>query len=144
MTDRRSRTGGRFLHWIFEALFAALIGIVLIREARGFFYGYLWQGEPLAGVSLPQAVLWVVLWGLVLRWLLMAIVRAGLDRDITTFMSRLPAARLVDPVLADFETAAERTARYLAEASSLAADAESLGATLGEPLGLGRLRGGDR
>lgn len=144
VTDRRSRTGGRFLHWIFEALFTALIGIVLIREARGFFYGYLWQGEPLAGVSLPQAVLWVVLWGLFLRWLLMATVRAGLDRDITTFMSRLPAARLVDPVLADFETAAERTARYLAEASSLAADAESLGATLGEPVGLGRLRGGDR
>jgi energy-coupling factor transporter ATP-binding protein EcfA2 len=144
VADRRSRTGGRLLHGIFEALFAALVVIVLIREARGFFYGYLWQGQPPVGASLPQAIVWLVLWGLLLRWLLMATVRAGLDRDITTFVSRLPAARLVDPLLADFETAAERISRYLADAARLAAEAESLGATLGEPVGLGRFRGGDR
>ncbi len=144
VADRRSRSGGRFLHWVFEALFAALVVVVLLREARGFFYGYLWQGQAPAGASLPQAIVWVVLWGLLLRWLLMATVRAGLDRDITTFVARLPAARLVDPLLVDFEAAAERVRRYLADAARLAADAESLGGTLGEPVGLGRLRGGER
>ena len=144
VADRRGRTGGRFLHWLFEALFAALVVVVLFREARGFFYGYLWQGLPPTGASLLQAAVWLVLWGLLLRWLLMATVRAGLDRDITTFVSRLPEARLADPLLEDFESAADRVGGFLADGRSLAAEAESLGQALGEPVGLGRLRGADR
>jgi hypothetical protein len=144
VADRRSRTGGGLLHWVFETLFAALVVVVLFREARGFFYGYLWQGLPPAGASLPQAAVWLVLWGLSLRWLLMATVRAGLDRDITTFVSRLPEARLADPLLEDFESAADRVGGFLADGRGLAADAESLGTALGEPVGLGRLRGTDR
>jgi hypothetical protein len=70
-------------------------------------------------------------------------VRSGLDRDIAALAARLPEARLVDPVLADFAAAATGAERFNAEADRLGADHAALVARLAEPGGdLGRLRGG--
>ena len=46
--------------------------------------------------------MWIILWGLFLRWIVFARLRAGLDRDIAGLVTRLPGARLVDPFLRDF------------------------------------------
>jgi energy-coupling factor transporter ATP-binding protein EcfA2 len=140
---RRSRLGGRLVHWIFELLFSALLAFVLIRAGWSFFHGNLWEGRPVSGIGfLQEALIWVVLWGLLLRWLVMLLIRAGLDRDIAALVARLPEAKLVDPLLADFATAADRVERYLAEGDRLAAEAETLAAAAADPGGLGRLRAG--
>ncbi len=139
---RRSRLGGRLVHWTFELLFSALLVFVLIRAGWSFFHGNLWEGRPVSGIGfLQEALVWVILWGLVLRWLVMVLVRTGLDRDITALVGRLPEAGLVDPLLADFAAAADQLQRYLVEGDRLAGEAEALAAAAADPGGLGRLRG---
>jgi hypothetical protein len=116
---------------------------VLFRAGRGFFHGYLWQGRPIESAgSLQVAIVWVILWGLLLRWLLGLVVRAGLGRDITALVAAVPQARLVDPLLADFDAAATATAGFLAAGERLGREAEGLAAALAEPsASLGHLRG---
>ena len=81
--------------------------------------------------------------GLLLRWLVFARLRRGIDRDIQSLLARLPQAGLVDPLLADFASAAEKTANFLDEGERLANAAAGLAAATGEITGnLGRLRGG--
>jgi hypothetical protein len=91
---------------------------------------------------LGEAVVWVILWGLLLRWLVMGLVRLGLERDIQLLVGSVPQARLVDPLVADFAAAAATTGEWLAEAARLGGDADRLAAACGETPGLGRLRGG--
>ncbi len=140
VASRRGRLGSPVVHWTFEVLFSSLVVFVLVRAGWSFFYGNLWQGQPVSGIGfLQEAIVWVILWGLVLRWMVLALVRVGLDRDIVVLVSRLPEAGLVDPFLADFASAADGLGRYLAEGERLAMRAESLAKATAEPTGLGRL-----
>jgi hypothetical protein len=73
---------------------------------------------------------------------LFARLRMGLEGDIQALVARLPKARLVDPLLADFATAAERADRFVARGDELAREAAAARAGLADPAaGLGRLRG---
>jgi len=143
VAERRGRAGGPTLHWTCEAAFSALVAVVLVRAGWDFFVGHLWQGRSQAGEGgLQAAIVWLLLWGLMLRWMVFAVVRRGLDRDITALVGRLPAAGLVDPLLTDFATAAARARGYLDTAARLDGEAQRLAAALGEPAArLGRLRG---
>ena len=143
VTARRGRAGGPLLHWIFEALFGGLLAAVIGRAGWKFFHDHLWHGRPMDGGGfLQEALVWLILWGLVLRWIVFAVVRSGLDRDITALVGRLPAAQLVDPLLDDFAAAAARTTAFLDEGDRLGKDADALATALDEPAALGRLRGG--
>ena len=141
VTERRSRAGGPLVHWTFEALFGALLVTVLVRAGWSFFHGTLWEGRPVAGIGfIEEAVVWLLIWGLLLRWLVFALVRAGLDRDVGTFVRGVAGAGLVDPLLEDFAAAAASTGAWVAEGERLRADAERLAAACGASPGLGRLR----
>jgi len=141
VAERRSRVASPIVHWTFEALFAALLAMVLVRAGWSFFHGNLWEGRPVSGVGfLQEAVVWLVLWGLLLRWIVFAVVRIGLDRGVAAFARGVHGAGLVDPLLADFATAAATASAWTAEGGRLAADAERLAAACGGTPGLGRLR----
>jgi hypothetical protein len=142
VADRRGRVDGPVLRWVFEGLFTALLVIVLVRAGWNYFHGHLWDGRPVDGTAfLEESLVWIILWGLVLRWILFAWVRAGLHRDIAALMARLPSARLVDPLIVDFATAAETIDRCIDTGDRLGAEADALAARLEEPsAGLGRLR----
>jgi energy-coupling factor transporter ATP-binding protein EcfA2 len=143
VTARRGRAGGPLLHGIFEVLFGGLLVAVIGRAGWKFFHDHLWLGRPMDGGGfLQESIVWLILWGLLLRWIVFAVVRSGLDRDITALVGRLPAAKLVDPLLADFADAAARTTAFLDEGDRLGAEADALAARLAEPAALGRLRGG--
>ena len=142
VADRRGRVAGPLVHWMFELLFAGLFVAVLARAGWSFFYGHLWLGRPVSGTGfLQEALVWLILWGLCLRWVVFALVRRGLDRDIAAVVAGVPAARLVDPLLADFTEAAAQATEFLDGGDQLAGEAERMVAALGEPGGgLGRLR----
>ena len=142
VADRRGRLDGPGVRWFFELAFSGLLVAVLGRAGYDFFYGHLWLGKAASGAGfLQEAIVWLLLWGLLLRWLLLAWLRAGLDRDIDRLVAGLGEAHLIDPVLADFAAVAEQTGRYLADAERLEARCAALTAALDEPGGgLGRLR----
>lgn len=142
VADRRSRLGGPALHIAGEVLFGSLVVVVLARAAWSFFHGHLWLGQPVAGGSLLQeSLVWVLLWGLLLRWALFAVVRIGLDRDIASIVSGLSEARPVEPLLGDYAAAACAAREFLDGATQLSAAADRMATALAEPTGdLGRLR----
>ncbi len=142
VSARRGRVDGPLLRWTFEILFTSLIVIVLGRAGWNYFYRHLWEGHRVDGSGfLQESFVWLILWGLVLRWLLFAWVRLGLHRDITALTERLPAARLIDPLINDFATAAETTQGYLKAGDQFAGDVRSLAAQLDDSAsGLGRMR----
>jgi energy-coupling factor transporter ATP-binding protein EcfA2 len=141
VAERRGRIGRPALHWLFEALFSALLVTVLVRAGWNFFHGNLWEGKPVSGIGfLEEAIVWVIIWGVVLRWLVFALVRLGLDRDIQGLVGSVASSRLVDPLLADFASAASSTAAWIEEGERLGAEADRLAAACGETPGLGRLR----
>lgn len=143
VVDRRGRTESWPVRWIFEAAFTGMIVAVLGRAAWDFFHGHLWLGRPAAGLGfLQEALVWIVLWGLVLRSILFRRVRSGLDREMSAVVGRLPGARLVDPFIDDFASAAARAGAHLAEGDALASRHAALAA--GVEAGrssLGRLTG---
>ena len=141
VAERRGRIGRPAIHWLFEALFSGLLVTVLVRAGWNFFHGNLWEGKPVSGVGfLEEAIVWLILWGLLLRWLIFALVRLGLDRDIQGLVGSVASSRLVDPLLADFASAASATATWIDEGGRLGAEAERLAAACGDTSGLGRLR----
>jgi len=141
VAERRTRVGRPALHWLFEGLFSALLVTVLVRAGWNFFHGNLWEGRPVSGIGfLEEAIVWVILWGLALRWLVMGLVRLGLDRDIQSLVGSVASSRLADPLLADFASAAEIASAWLDEATRLRGEADRLAAAGGDTPGLGRLR----
>jgi hypothetical protein len=142
VADRRGRIDGPVFRWFFEGLFTALLVTVLVRAGWNYFHGHLWEGRPVDGTAfLEESLVWIILVGLMLRWMLFAWVRSGLHRDIAALMARLPSARLVDPLIVDFASAAETIREFIDAGDRLGAEAEALAARLEEPTtGLGRLR----
>ena len=143
VAERRDRVDSPLLQGVCEVLFGGLIVAVLGRAAWNFFYGHLWQGHPLGGLGfLEEALVWIILWGLFLRWIVFARLRTGLDRDIAGLVTRLPGARLVDPFLHDFATAATSSAAFLETGDDLARRHAGLEARVVEGRStLGRLKG---
>ena len=143
VAERRDRVDSPLLHGVCEVLFGGLIVAVLGRAAWNFFYGHLYLGHPLGGLGfLEEALVWIILWGLFLRWTVFARLRAGLDRDIAGLVTRLPGARLVDPFLHDFAAAAATSAVFLETGDDLARRHAALEARVVEGRStLGRLKG---
>ena len=142
VTQRRGRIDGPVFRWVCEALFSGLLAAVLLRAGWNFFVGHLWQGRVVDGAGfLQEAIVWVILWGFLLRWLAFARVRVGLDHDIGQLVARLPDAHLIDPLIADFSVASTATTEFLDEGDRLSGEHQALLAQLAEPTGdLGRLR----
>ena len=143
VAERRDRVDSAWSRGVCELLFGALVVAVLGRAAWSFFYGHLWLGNPLGGLGfLEEALVWIVLWGLCLRWIVFARLRTGLDRDIAGLVTRLPGARLVEPFLHDFSTAAVAAATFLETGDDLARRHAALEARIEEGRStLGRLKG---
>ena len=143
VASRRGRTVGPLFRLVCEVLFSGLLAAVLVRAGWNFFVGHLWQGRAVDGSGfLQESLVWVILWGFLLRWLVLVRGRVGLDRDIAAIAAQLPEARLVDPLLADFAEAADASARFLDEGDRLCRDHEALVDRLAAATGgLGRWQG---
>ena len=125
-----------------EVLFTGLLLAVLWRAGWSFFHDRLWKGLPTdTGGFLWESLFWVVVCGLLLRWIVVANERRGLARDVESLATRLPGEGCVDPAVADFSQAAAEAREFLGEADRLSGLASRLTADGSDPSGgLGRLR----
>lgn len=127
VSDRRSRIDGPWIRLVFEVLFSSLIAVVLFRSGWNYFYGHLWEGRSLEGSGfLQESFVWIIVWGLMLRWLLFTWVRSGLSHDITVLTEKISAAHLVDPAIDDFVKAADSIQSYVALGYQLQKDMQSV------------------
>lgn len=100
--NRSRRRAGRFFHFLLEVLFIALPAFLLYRLGYNFFYEHVWDNRPIYGLEFViQAVLWTVVWGLLLRgWLIWRLQR-GLQRDINRLVETLEPRALLGGLFDD-------------------------------------------
>jgi hypothetical protein len=108
--ERTRRRAGTLFHFVLEVLFCVLPAVLLARLAYNFFYEHNWlavaQPEqavtPVYGLEyLVQALLWVVVWGLLLRGWLVWRLQRGLDRDIRRMLDALTPQSVLGPLFDD-------------------------------------------
>ncbi|MDZ4820766.1 MAG: ATP-binding cassette domain-containing protein [Planctomycetota bacterium] len=144
--DLRARSrSGAFFHFLLELLFAILPALLLGRLAYNFFYEHNWQNKPIYGIEfLIQAILWIVVWGLLLRGLLSARLQRGLRRDISKMVDALGTEQTLGPIFADLASRCDSISREVDGIERLEHQAKKLSSeVLGEngTWQLGRLRG---
>ena len=101
----RERIGARWLQITLEGLFDAVVAAVVARAAWDFFHGRLWLGESRGGL-LTEAVIWLILWGLLLRQVAIVWASRRLDHDTQALCGSLREADIVAPLLSDMRLAA--------------------------------------
>lgn len=110
----RERIRARWLQATLEGLFDAVVAAVVVRAAWDFFHGRLWLGESRGGL-LTEAVIWLILWGLLLRQVAIVWASRQLDRDTHALCGSLREADIVEPLLSDMRLAADSAQACLDE-----------------------------
>ncbi len=83
ITRLAARHTGWFTRWYYEGMFGLLLGWLLYRLGKNFFYDSWADPSQLFPMSFyVQCVFWLVLWCLVLIWALSGRLRRGLRREI--------------------------------------------------------------
>jgi hypothetical protein len=115
--ERTRRRAGAWFHLLLELLFCVLPAALLARLAYNFFYEHNWLSiadperavKPIYGIEyLVQALLWIVVWGLLLRgWLVWRLV-GGLNRDVRRMLDELSPSAVLGPLFDDLLSDARR------------------------------------
>jgi hypothetical protein len=108
VTDERTRRrAGALFHLVLELLFCLVPALLLGRLAYNFFYEHNWLAitepdravKPVYGLEyLVQALLWIVVWGLLLRGWLVWRLQRGLARDIRRMLEGLTPTAVLGPL----------------------------------------------
>jgi hypothetical protein len=143
-SERSRRRAGKVFHFLMELLFVLLPGYLLGRLAYNFFYEHPWEKAPLYGLDfLVQALLWTVVWGLLLRGLLAFRLQRGLARDIRATIGAMTPQSALGAIFADLEAAAQEIERQAGRITEFREQAGALRKDVfadGQPWQLGRLR----
>lgn len=141
--ERRAvRYAGPIFHGLLELLFTALLALLVARLGWNFFYEHTWLGKPLLGLDyLVYAAMWLLVWGLVLRWILAARLQRGLSREIGRLVERLNCQQVVGLLFGDLRHEVEQIRRHAEALDAVKSLQESLADRLGgEASQLARLR----
>ncbi len=143
-SERSRRRGGTVFHFFLELLFLALPAYLLGRLAYNFFYEHIWERASLYGLDyLVQALLWTVVWGLLLRGLLVFRLQRGLGRDIRATIDQMTPQSALGPVFGELASAAHEIERQAARLGVFREHTSALSKEVladGEQWQLGRLR----
>jgi hypothetical protein len=89
------RHTGWFTRWRYELLLVAVLGLLLYRPAKNFFYDS-WLASPLQPIYGPSfyvvSLFWLVLWCALLLWAFTSRLRRGLRREINQLAERWTTA----------------------------------------------------
>jgi hypothetical protein len=125
--DLARRNSGWFVRGWYELLFLGLVGFLLYRIGKNFFYETFWLGErPLESDFYIAAGIIFVLWTALLVILFCRRLRHGLDRRIEGLAETLSTAKLARGPFPELELAVERIERGVERLDALLLDAAEL------------------
>ena len=121
------RHTGWFTRWRYEILLLAMLGFLLFRLGKNFFYDSWWPAAPapMWGVeSYIASAFWLVLWCFVLLWLFTRRFRGGLKQAIDRLAESWTGAAAAAGVFAELEDDCRRAIEFRRELELLQGDVE--------------------
>ena len=123
------RHTGWLTRWRYEILLAAMLGLLLYRLAKNFFYDS-WLADrpaPVHGIDFYlSAGFWLVLWCLVLLWAFCSRLRRGLRGAIAQLAAGWQDASSAAGLFAGVETDCRRAERFRRELEVMSQEVETL------------------
>ena len=135
------RHTGWFTRWRYELLLAVMLGILLYRLGKNFFWDSWLAPQPVPPFGLDfylSATFWLVLWCVVLLWAFTSRLRRGLRRQIDELAQGWSDPRPAGGIFAQLESECRHVDRLGDELARLQQQVSSLGQRLtapDEPLG---------
>ena len=123
------RHTGWFTRWRYEILLLAMLGFLLFRLGKNFFYDSWWLAPPapMWGVeSYIASAFWFVLWCFVLLWLFTRRLRGGLKQAIDRLAENWTGATAASGVFAQLEDDCRRAVEFRRDLEMLQGDVERL------------------
>ena len=123
------RHTGWFTRWSYEILLLAMLGILLFRLGKNFFYDSWWLASPapIWGVeSYVASAFWFVLWCFLLLWLFMRRLRGGLRQAIDRLAENWTEATAAAGVFAQLDDDCRRAMEFRRDLEMLQGDVERL------------------
>jgi len=123
------RHTGWFTRWRYEILLLAMLGFLLFRLGKNFFYDSWWLASPtpIWGVeSYIAAAFWFVLWCFVLLWLFTRRLRGGLRQAVDCLAENWTGATAASGVCAELEDDCRRAVEFRHDLELLQGDVERL------------------
>jgi len=123
------RHTGWFTRWRYEILLLAMLGFLLYRLGKNFFYDSWWLASPtpIWGVeSYLASAFWVVLWCFVLLWLFTRRLRGGLKQAVDRLAENWTGASAASGVFAQLDDDCRRAVEFRRDLEMLHGDVERL------------------
>ncbi|MBU4273245.1 MAG: hypothetical protein KKA28_15405 [Planctomycetes bacterium] len=123
------RHTGWFTRWRYELMLAAMLGLILFRLGKNFFYDS-WLATPRAPVSgldfYLSAGFWLVLWCLLLLWAFCSRLRRGLRGAVASLAVDWQDPSSAAGLFAGVEEECRRVERFHRELEAMRSDVERL------------------
>jgi hypothetical protein len=124
-----ARHSGPFTHFFYESLLLAMIGFLLFRLGKNFFYDSWWSGNHVPTLGLDSyfaSAFWLVLWCLLLLWLFTRRLRTGLRQAIDRLAESWTGATAAAGLFIHLEDECRRAVEFRQELELLAGDVARL------------------
>ena len=124
-----ARHTGWFTRWRYEILLLAMLGFLLFRLGKNFFYDSWWLTPPAAMWGLESyiaAAFWLLLWCFVLLWLFTRRLRGGLKQAIDRLAENWTGAAAACGVFAQLDDDCRRAVEFRRDLEMLQGDVERL------------------
>jgi hypothetical protein len=116
------RHTGWFTRWRYELLLCALLGVLLFRLGKNFFYDSWWAPNPAPVWGLESyvaAAFWLALWSVVLVWLFAGRLRRGLRREIGRLAEGWTGAAAAGDLFVHLEAGCRQAEQFRADLRGL-------------------------
>jgi hypothetical protein len=123
------RHTGWFTRLFYEILLLSMLGVLLYRLGKNFFYDSWLSAHPSAVFGLNfyvSAAFWLVLWCLFLLWMFCGRLRRGLQGEINHLAVGWQSSDAIDGVFMRLESDCRSVGRYRQEIEALRQDVEGL------------------
>jgi hypothetical protein len=129
------RHTGWLTRWRYELLLIAMLGLLLFRLGKNFFYDSWWAPAPVPAWGLESylaAAFWLVLWCFLLLWAFLRRLRGGLRKAIDELADGWTRSAAAAGVFGQLEEECRRARQYRQELKGLESEVKRLQRGLNE------------